>query len=409
MAIVVPINPVFLAPTGSLRRHPFINFRTSDGEPLNDVDMAQYDDETIFFDVFFDPTNTSLQAVGPPLLNLRSELLPLTLTINGTVYETSIQAFSFRSFTHMQADLKGHKIKASNQVEIRFANGLHWQATIDRNAYASAAKLTIATQQKNNQIDWICDYVNYYRNAHGVDRVILYDNNSDYDLAKHLPDDVLLVRWPFKHGPIHSHGNKFGQVGSMTHTIYRFGNDGHCLNFDIDELLVMADGERFIDYLTQYALVRVNQHRVPYIQPSTRPYSFADFPLRERSVDLSMPKYGFKFSEIGLSHWHDAVLRTHKRKYRVFTFISRAIGWLKSRVDAPQYDASTFFNWLDAGLRIFGRMLRIHYTLPPEKGYFLHYKGITTQWKIELMDRLNEPIDHETLVEDLSVVNQFQR
>ena len=410
MAVEVSINQVILPHSTALKRNPFIGFRTSDGGPLTDDDYAQYDDQTVFFDVFFDTANKRLMAVGPPFLNLEKSLLPISAELNGKAVPVSLTKSSFRQFSLLTADVSDHLVTDLNDVTLHFGQAFCWTGTIPRNTFASEATITLATQQKNNRIRWITDYIHYYRTAHGVERFFIYDNGSDYQdgLATLLPDDVYLIRWPFKHGPIHSHGNKFGQVGSMTHTIHRFGSAGYCLNFDIDELLVMKGGRKFIDYLRKYALVHVHQYRVPFVALSTDDYSFANFEYRERELYKGAPKYGYSFADIELTHWHDAVLRSDLLRYKLPAIGIRADYWIRARLGYSQYGkAAGPFGIFSRVFRKTLKALRIRYALTENEGYFLHFKGITTNWKVELENRFVPTANNDNLVFDDSVKKRF--
>ena len=48
-----------------------------DGAKLDTYDLEQYDDDTVFYDVFFDIKNRFLYTIGPPFLNLQNHLLPI--------------------------------------------------------------------------------------------------------------------------------------------------------------------------------------------------------------------------------------------------------------------------------------------------------------------------------------------
>ena len=55
-----------------------------------------------------------------------------------------------------------------------------WHARIPLNKPRDEVLLTLSTVQKNNKLKWIKDWIEYYKEVHGVDRVILYDNASEY-------------------------------------------------------------------------------------------------------------------------------------------------------------------------------------------------------------------------------------
>ena len=73
-----------------------------------------------------------------------------------------------------------------------------------------AGKKVLVTKSKNNQLDWITDWININQSLHGINALLLFDNDSTayttqellQHLAVHISLDVLcLVHLPYPFGP----------------------------------------------------------------------------------------------------------------------------------------------------------------------------------------------------------------
>ena len=72
---------------------------------------------------------------------------------------------------------KVSRVEKLNDILIK-ANGQQWELSVPENNTGTKHKFTLCTIQKDNKEHWIKDWIEHYRKI-GVDRVILYDNNSE--------------------------------------------------------------------------------------------------------------------------------------------------------------------------------------------------------------------------------------
>jgi len=117
------------------------------------------------------------------------------------------------------------------------------------------------TISKNNPLDWIGDWAEFYVRVHGADAILLYDNGStDYDLGD-IRDrltsidglaDSLIVPWTFPYGPGVGPRNVqdsfYCQPGALDHARRRYCAAARSvLNSDIDELVVTRPGDSIFE------------------------------------------------------------------------------------------------------------------------------------------------------------------
>jgi hypothetical protein len=115
------------------------------------------------------------------------------------------------------------------------------------------------TLSKDNDFQWICDWMRFHRDVQGADAVLLYDNGStryaQADLLREMRKvggfaETLVVDWPFPYGPQGYRGrhwdSNFCQNGAMEDARWRFLADARSvLNCDIDELVISRSGSIF--------------------------------------------------------------------------------------------------------------------------------------------------------------------
>ena len=102
-----------------------------------------FDADTLFYDIFFEPTNRYLVAVGPSLGNLR---MALQLYVNGNLIELSENIRHHRQFLVMG---KVRRVEKLNDILIK-ANGQQWQLSVPENNSGTGHKFTLCALQKDN-------------------------------------------------------------------------------------------------------------------------------------------------------------------------------------------------------------------------------------------------------------------
>jgi len=393
--MIVSLNPVTIPPGYSISRELIVNPDYSDGKFFDDNLMSQYDNKTIFYDVFFNPDNQFLYAVGPPLLNLSKELSPIKLFVNKNEIKFSI----FEDLTNRVAILNTESIqeiiKDENLVEIDFGRLFLWSCTIPNNTYISSAKLTLATMQKNNRIIWLRDWIKYYKKNFGIDRIILYDNNSSYQsMLEYELKDIIILKWNFKYGSAKHFIQNFPDYAYRNHCRLRFGNNNYGLYFDIDELLVL-NNFNLLSLLHGKTVIYFDSYSVPFSKTINESYSFKDFHFRRKDNRIKSKKYIYKFNDVLVNNVHSCVTKSHMYlpgKYllklldKVHTFILN--------ISSRFLSIKPLLSFMIAPINFIYSLYGI-YDVPLKEGYFLHYIGITTNWKYESGAKWNRLVNRK--------------
>lgn len=120
-------------------------------------------------------------------------------------------------------------------------------------------KLTLNTLQKDEPLEWIRDWVLYYHRIHGVERILLYDNNSESRsaLMEFLPQlesetlEICLIPWDINYSPFLL---SYCQYGQLSHAYYwLWDKTSWDINCDIDEYLINRTSKPLTRYLKRYA------------------------------------------------------------------------------------------------------------------------------------------------------------
>ena len=302
-----------------------------------------FDTDTLFYDVFFEPTNRRLIAVGPPLGNLQ---IDPQIYVNGEPIKRVSKLADSLVWLMMGAVDRVEKL---NEVLVQ-ANGHQWRLRVPANNTGTGHKFTLCTIQKDNREQWIRDWIKHYRKI-GVDRVILYDNNS-----KKLPNvDAIVIPCPYKFGLNkyeNVYGNGFWVTGFLHPSMltvcgYKY-RSGQLLNFDIDELLQVESLEKY------------GKRKVVY---------FGSY-FVETKTDGKLPK-DFSFRHFLYRNAHK---RNRNRKFMV-------------RMDALLYivgmHGAKLEPWPTLTRKFAGSLQRIWNKLKARlsgEEVFYHYKGISTGW-----------------------------
>ena len=224
---------------------------------LRDARYAlQFDWTTLFYDVYRVGEHIVFQ--GPPLRNFA----PL-------LKQSSYFAPKFRRlWPHAELIERNHASEIwvrdpSESIVIDGALGHHAIEVQPDLSPIFAGRRVVTTLSKDNDIDWIVDWIRFYVRIHGADAVLLYDNGSNaYEtselrarLDEAFPDlAIVVVDWPFPYGPQGGAAgavdgveapwdSDFCQTGSLQHARHRFLRTAKSvLNVDIDELVLSTRG-----------------------------------------------------------------------------------------------------------------------------------------------------------------------
>ena len=246
-------------------------------------------------------------------------------------------------------------------------------------------RLTLATLQKNNHIEWIEDWIKWYSRLHSVQRLVLYDNGSSNKqnlirCLKELDVDmkIVLVDWPFEYGRI---PDNFTQKGAMNHCRMRFAvRDGYCINADIDEYLVNKSGLCLLEYLDStfqeepVGSVRMRESWIPKQHPKTKNSSEItriwdhSFHRHNQGIQpFGKTKYIFQFDRIKYNSVHIAISK--------FTRIADLLFSWKDHL-AYAISNNRFFTKKIVGLNENPKkILGIHY-VPWSQLFYYHFRGL---------------------------------
>jgi hypothetical protein len=337
------INPVILPEGFPEFRRPrcLVNKEDWGSASLEELDQVGFDTRTVFYDVFVNASGDRLIAIGPPFLNLGAYFNDMRLSVNGQPIDYYISKLE-RGLVLIEANLQGMKCGAYDIVVS--IEGCEWALKLDRSPAESPITLGLTTLQKDNELHWMLDWIEYYEKELGVEKVFLYDNNSAYQekLLELLPDSVVVVPWNFPFGVTNNNRNKYLHAGQLNHCRLRFEQVNTFFNFDIDELLVIRN-DKVRSWITTRPCVLFRSFTVPYFESGKSSYSFRDFKTRTTKV-LHARKYSFSRKIVSNNGVHTPAFDHFSERYapEVFT------------LEADVKDA-----------------------------YFLHYDGITTNWKKE--------------------------
>lgn len=255
-------SPLVCHEKGDLRREP-----ARAAEFIDPTYAEKYDDRTVFYDAV--AVKDEIILVGPPLLNLESAVLAGEYKVDGQTVDLSESRCLERSqITRLNAPGVD---KDRVELSIRIPGLRPYTARLNSPRHRPlAGRRVLMTLQKNEELDWIRDWVTYYARTHGVDAVLVYDNGSDrYSLgelhdalgdALGSPDNVIVVDWAFKYGPQGRPwvgenvpwDSDFCQIGAFQDARYRWLT--HCegvINADIDELVISKSGKSVFDVLAR--------------------------------------------------------------------------------------------------------------------------------------------------------------
>lgn len=297
---------------------------------------GEFDFNTLFYDIVITESATLLYC--PKLLNLEKIIKESTFCIDNIERPFSIIRYS--RYDCIKINQTGAKLSIKNQYF-----DCNWELRpFDVNRFAG--KNCIVTMNKNNQLDWITDFVKFYIKHHRLDTIIIFDNASDAyqvsDLENCLTQtgvsDFLIVNTPFPYGPILANRNKslcFLQTALLNLAKEKFLSQSNAvLSVDIDELVWTKN--KTIFQMAQSSLLGVvlfkGEWRVTADNTATRHAS-------HHYVDSTLPSCPTKYcyapkkmlSWLGLSVHKIYLRRKHLRNILNFILTTSGAGYWHCR------------------------------------------------------------------------------
>jgi hypothetical protein len=215
----------------------------------------RYDFSTFIYDAFHDPDRGEVTLLCPPLLNFRNLLDDVVFGIDGAVCRPSsvsdVSRCSLISFA-WAGDCPQTITLSHPQFGANLVIGRSYLDEFE-------GKNVVFTISRNNRLEWICDWLNYYVKVHGANAVVLSDNNSTAYSAAELGDAIrnvpgievaaiLRARYPFGPTDSDSYGALFLQRSLAELCRRRFlGRARAVVGADIDELFHSYSGASIFD------------------------------------------------------------------------------------------------------------------------------------------------------------------
>ncbi len=332
----------------------------------------KYDNTTIFYDVF--KAGNKIYLIGPPLLNL-SDILQDCYAYDkeGRMTKVNIHTRPLDrtqiswidipevtvEFERLRFDFSVFNRRLSNEnqqfIFVEIGKGF--------NDILKDTKAAMA-HQLNNRLEWISDWAIYYQRIHGVDTVVIYDNNSTsysvQDIADSLHSipglkNIIVVKWNFKFGPQGKPwcgpdtpwDSDFCQIGSFQHMRYFFTLSAKgFISADIDELVIPLCGIDAFEALehSEFGVVgfegntierHISNHNIPYDIP--RHYHFWERREDKSGGTIKWAGAPKKWSNDAISptcHWVRNIKYDIDRRFSVGHFVRVNTGWkIKHRAE----------------------------------------------------------------------------
>lgn len=225
---------------------------------------AQFDRLTVFYDCFR-VSESRVMLIGPPLTSFPGIL-------------DSLQVRSIPSGKQCTHEVRhrvttrfgNRRVDNLSEIWVDVAAGdtcLHLQTTAGQTTVEIQlagrdlfrGKRVLFTLSKNNDPQWICDWMRFHRDMQGANAVLLYDNASTAYSVSALHEQmqqvsgfeaICVVPWPYKYGP-RAAGRQvwdyaYNQCGAMEDARWRFLTEAYgVLNCDVDELALSHEGNLF--------------------------------------------------------------------------------------------------------------------------------------------------------------------
>lgn len=333
---------------------------------------ARFDRHTLVYDAIRSPETGQVRIVAPALLNLLPEIQSGHFRQAGA--EDDIP-FSVRSLDRQtQILLEGPA--NSRHLTLDCSLGRFPIKPNDEQFDLFRDQRVVFTLSKNNRLEWIADWVRFYRDVHGATAVLIFDNASTAYTAQQLLETIaaiegikvaVVVEWPFRHGPpgIGSYqywDSNFSQLGAFEVARWRFlGKARSVLNCDIDELVVSRSGASIFEAVERsltgvvsfFGDWVVGLDDITPTPDGTAPIRFRDF------THVVTPKRGFRHGIIPYSP----------------TRCRPKWALVPTRCPAgAQWHIHTIAKWLPA--RVVGRRFQ-----------FRHFREINFNWKYDRLGR----------------------
>jgi hypothetical protein len=217
----------------------------------------EYDYLTIIYDVFLDMQRDRIMIISPALRNLFDKFSNSEFLLDWVRSTPSFFTLDrcCRTILPMRAGAPILTIRGG-------LGSVDLEIQPDYTAIF-AGHCVIYTLSKNNELDWIRDWVRYNSKIHGCNAVLIYDNlsttysvNEVYECVMAVPGirQAVVMSWPFPYGPGGGPAgiwdSDYCQYGALEHARWRFlQKAAGVINSDIDELVVTRPDKPLFDII----------------------------------------------------------------------------------------------------------------------------------------------------------------
>ena len=235
-----------------------------------------YDNFSLFYDVFFDLKKENIWAIGPPLFSLEENFLNVKIFHQEEEliykYHKYIKDKDYNYFCGINYCLQIPLDSKKKEIrELKFV-GKNWSINVPVSNFPKSKNTTQPTMsviQKDYSIQHIIDWILWHYRLYDFRKFLFYDNGSKniekilekfYSLD--IPIEIIFIHWPFYWGhKTPPFTDAFAQYTQLNHTnilYYKYS----CLitNWDIDEYLVCSNKKYFqkIKKQSYYKFFRYN-------------------------------------------------------------------------------------------------------------------------------------------------------
>ncbi|MFM2423044.1 MAG: hypothetical protein RL291_1574 [Pseudomonadota bacterium] len=234
------------------------SFTTERRLPLRPVEhqgpdfRLKYDDDTLIYEAMVTSDANRLVLLCPPFNNLGRALRGMRVLDGDTGAVLPHRTMLFDRHNRIVVDQQPR----ADFVWLETSLGMIEVPVVDAETWRFRGRRVLLTKSKDNDIDWILDWVRFHRDCHGADAVLVYDNGSTrytrQDLATALKTVAgvasAVVDWPFKFGPqgldaTHFWDSDYCEHAILEHARWRFlGEARSVLHCDVDELVLSMRG-----------------------------------------------------------------------------------------------------------------------------------------------------------------------
>ncbi|MEA2484281.1 MAG: hypothetical protein QOC55_2228 [Thermoleophilaceae bacterium] len=348
----------------------------------------QFDATTLFFDAFRHEKSNRIVLLGPPLFNLAPAFKAIRVF---ALPSNTPCPFEVRHLDrHMQIWLDAPA--ATDALRFQGALGTFDVDVAPPRPSPFRGRRVIFTLSKNNEIEWIRDWIRFNRDVHGADAVLIYDNESTrYSTGELLASirsvggiaEAAVVHWPFRYGPQGTltrglWDSDFCQLGAWEHARRRFLTDARSvMNSDIDELVLCGNDQSIFEKAERspFGIARYNGR---WVVATEEPGS--DVLPRHRDFDVTlrpqMQRTRFLFKRDAVSCFPKWTLVPRRCPDRTQWKVHTIGGWWAARLKTPSVS-------------------------------FRHFREIGGNWKYQR--KVRETFDPERHVKDEALARAFDR